>query len=73
MWGQPPRLSGGPGLSGRSDLSMKESRYLSGSLFATKSDTRLAAGGSRFASTAITYPVLGQIFRSPFIPGAPPP
>ena len=47
--------------------------YFSGNLFATKSDTRLAAGGSRFASTAITYPALGQILRSPFIPGAPPP
>src|SRR6267143_6602581 len=44
-----------------------------GSRFVMKSDMRLAAAGSMLAKTAITQPGPGQISRSPFIPGAPPP
>src|SRR5580700_3554416 len=47
--------------------------YLAGKRLPTKSASRCAAGGSKLASTATTYPDCGYIVRSPFMPGAPPP
>ena len=47
--------------------------YFAGKRLVINSEMRCAAGGSMFASTATTYPEFGQILRSPFIPGAPPP